>query len=81
MTDSSKPVCACPEPCACYAEGYAHGKDKAHFEVRAVLDSNHAASCGREPCKTVHEVLWRKLATDGLLFRQVGAQTMNGHEN
>jgi len=21
------PVCDCPEPCACYAEGYAQGKD------------------------------------------------------
>ena len=42
MTDSDRPVCDCPEPCACYAEGYAHGKDKAHFEVRMVLDSNHA---------------------------------------
>ena len=53
MTDSARPICNCPEPCACYAEGYAHGKEKAHFEVRTVLDSNHADSRGCEPCKTV----------------------------
>ena len=33
MTDSARPLCDCPEPCACYAEGYAAGKDKAYFEV------------------------------------------------
>ena len=22
MTDTARPVCDCPEPCACYAEGY-----------------------------------------------------------
>ena len=27
-------VCDHDEPCACYVEGYAQGKDKAHFEVR-----------------------------------------------
>ena len=35
MTDSARPVCNCPEPCACYAEGYAVGKNKAYFEVLA----------------------------------------------
>ena len=59
MTDSTRPVCDCPEACACYAEGYSHGKDKAHFEVRTVLDSSHSASCRCEPCKTVREVLSR----------------------
>ncbi len=33
MTDINRPVCDCPEPCACYAEGYAAGKDKAFFEM------------------------------------------------
>ena len=61
MTDSAQPVCDCPEPCACYAEGYALGKEKAHFEIRVLLDSNHAARCGCEPCKTVREILRRKL--------------------
>ena len=60
MTEGARPVCDCPEPCACYTEGYSHGKDKAHFEIRAVLDSNHAAGCGCEPCKTVRTVIRRK---------------------
>ena len=25
MTDSARPLCDCPEPCACYAEGYTQG--------------------------------------------------------
>ena len=25
MTDTERFLCACPEPCACYAEGYAAG--------------------------------------------------------
>ena len=31
MSDAEQPVCDCPEPCACYAEGYAVGKDKVYF--------------------------------------------------
>ena len=64
MPDSARPVCDCPEPCACYAEGYAHGKEKDHFEVRTVLDSNHANNCGCEPCKTVREVINHRLVFD-----------------
>ena len=37
MTDSNRPVCDCPEPCGCYAEGYAAGKDKAFFEMEVAL--------------------------------------------
>ena len=29
MTDRECPLCDCDEPYACYAEGYAAGKDKA----------------------------------------------------
>ena len=46
MTDPEYPVCDCPEPCACYAEGYAAGKDKAYFEVLASLK-------GSSPCRGV----------------------------
>ena len=60
LTNTALPVCDCPEPCACYAEGYAHGKEKAHFEIRVVLDSNHASGCGCESCKTVDEVVRRR---------------------
>lgn len=77
MTDTNRPVCDCPEPCACYAEGYAQGKDKAHFEIRTVLDSNHTASCGCEPCKTVREIVRRKLmASDStVLFERSRPET------
>ena len=36
------PLCHCPEPCACYAEGYAAGKDKAYFEV---LNQSQGGMC------------------------------------
>ena len=42
MTAREVPVCDCPEPCGCYAEGhavgYAVGKDKAYFEALASLE-------------------------------------------
>ena len=31
MTARERPLCDCREPCACYAEGYAVGKDMAYF--------------------------------------------------
>ena len=40
-----------------YGQGYAAGKDKAHFEIRHHLGAEHAASCGCEPCITVRAVL------------------------
>ena len=40
MTDSARTFCKCPELWVCYAEGYAKGKDKNHFEIRTVLDSS-----------------------------------------
>ena len=79
MTDSDQAVGDCPETCACYGEGYAHGKDKAHLEVRSVLDPNHPESCGCEPCNTVRAVLRRKLTARARPFRQVEVQDMNGH--
>ena len=42
MTDSARPLCDCPEPCACYAAG----KDKAFFEVISSLEGPpHAGEC------------------------------------
>ena len=38
MTDSAHPVCNCPEPCDCYVEGYAQGKEKIYFEMLASLE-------------------------------------------
>ena len=52
MTDAESPLCDCPEPCACYADGYAQGKDKAFFEVLASLDGPpHHRDCGCQPCQ------------------------------
>lgn len=45
-------VCDHEEPCACYVEGYAQGREKAHFEVRNALENGHSDQCGCEPCKT-----------------------------
>ena len=38
----SNRVCDCPEPCACYAEGYAQSKDKAYFEMNNFDWTQHA---------------------------------------
>ena len=49
-------ACDHEETCGCYVEGYVQGKDKAHFEVRNILQANHAAECGCEPCQTLRQV-------------------------
>ena len=41
MTEAERPLCDCAETSACYAEGYAAGKDKAYFEVLASLEALH----------------------------------------
>ena len=52
MTDAERSLCDCPEPCACYAEGYAAGKDKAHFEVITSLEGPpHDEGCACQPCQ------------------------------
>ena len=67
MVSGCSQCCAAPEApsgcpgrcgnvnsCDCYAEGYSHGKDKAHFEIRHRLGDNHAwRTCGCEPCITI----------------------------
>ena len=58
MTGKKRTLCDCPEPCACYAEGYAAGKEKAYFEIEMALqDDTHAAGCGCQPCRTKRAVL------------------------
>ena len=52
MTDSARPLCDCDEPCGCYAEGYAAGKDKAYFEVLASIEgSPHAEDAPANPAR------------------------------
>ena len=57
----STPVCDCPEPCACYAEGYAQGKDKGYFEMDNFDWTQHAKGCGCEACTAFSKVLVRML--------------------
>ena len=45
--------------CDAYGTGYAHGKDKAHFEVRNHILDDHGHGCGCEACKTIRAVLLR----------------------
>ena len=63
MTNQERPLCDCPEPCGCYAEGYAVGKDKAYFEIEMALqDDTRAAGCGCLPC-LVKRACLRKVLT------------------
>ena len=40
MTDQERPLCDCPEPCGCYAEGYAAGCGCRPCRIkRAVLET------------------------------------------
>ena len=54
-------VCDCPEPCVCYAEGYAQGKDKAYFEMSNFDWTNHAKGCDCQPCSAFGKVMVRML--------------------
>ncbi len=66
MTDGQRPLCDCPEPCACYAEGYAAGKDRAYFEVIASLDRQPRPPAPRrgmrQPCQ-VKQACLQKVMT------------------
>ena len=62
MTARQRPLCDCPEPCACYAEGYAAGKDKAYFEMLASLEGPpHAEGCACQPCQVKRACLQKVL--------------------
>ena len=53
MTGKELSLCDCPEPCGCYAEGYAAGKDKAFFEMEMALqDDTHSAGCAAGPARS-----------------------------
>ena len=57
----STPVCNCPEPCACYAEGYTQGRDKAYFEMNNFNWTQHAKGCACEGCTAFGKVMVRML--------------------
>ena len=86
MTDSARPVCDCPQPCACYAEGYAQGKDKAYFEMLASLEGGtpHAGDCACRPCQVktacIGALLNMMASRSPELFEQVEAWVLDGHD-
>ena len=50
---SDSPCDCAGRTCNCYGEGYADGKDKAHFEVRALAEGlEHGPGCECAPCQT-----------------------------
>ena len=79
MTGSERPLCDCPEPCACYAEGYAAGKDKAYFEVLANLEGPpHAGDCSCQPC--LLKVMAPLARTSPGIFELVEVWALEGHD-
>ena len=54
---SSEYRCDHPDPCGCYAQGYADGKAKGHWEVRNAGLGTHDAGCGCEACLSDARVL------------------------
>ena len=86
MTEPGRPLCDCPEPCACYAEGYAAGKDKAYFEVLANLEGQpHARECVCHPCQVKRACLRKVMTllsrTSSGLFDQVEAWALEDHDD
>ena len=86
MTDNERPLCDCSEPCGCYAEGYAAGKDKADFEVLASLDVlPHADGCACQSCQVKRACLQKAMTllvkTSPGLFDQVEAWALEGHDD
>ena len=84
MTAAERPVCDCPEPCGCYAEGYAAGKDKAYFEVVASLGGPpHHRDCACQPCQVkracLRKVLTLMARSSPGIFELVEAWTVDEH--
>ena len=86
MTDSARPLCDCHEPCACYAEGYAAGKDTAYFEVIASLEGPpHAEGCVCQPCKVkracLQKVMILMTRSSPGLFELLEVWALEDHDN
>ena len=67
---SDAPCDCAGRTCGCYGEGYAAGKDKAYFEVRALAEGReHGPGCECGPCQTTRALiaaLVREAAHSGL---------------
>ena len=86
MTGSARPLCDCPEPCGCYAEGYAAGQDSAFSLVLATLDGPpHAEYCGCQPCQVkracLRKVLMLLARSSPGIFDLAEAWTLEDHDN
>ena len=51
--------------CDSYGDGYAAGKDAAHFETRVWDLGTHAVDCGCMPCETIRLVVLKVLQAAG----------------
>ena len=91
MTDTERPLCDCPEPCGCYAEGYAAGRDKAYSEVVAGLDGPlhaqgplHTENCACQPRQANRACLQRLLTlmatSSPALYEMVEAWALQDHD-
>ena len=86
MTDGERPLCDCDEPCACYAEGYAAGRDKAYFEVLASLDGPpHAGDCACRPFRVkracLQKVMTLMARSSPSLFELLEVWALEDHDN
>ena len=59
--DFTHDYAACQDPicplCEAYGDGYTAGKEKAYFEVRNWSPTDHAPSCGCNPCMAARSVI------------------------
>ena len=86
MTGQDRPVCDCDEPCACYAERYAQGKDKAYFEMLASLEGPaHTMDCACRPCQVktacIGALLTMMASRSPELFDQAEAWVLDGQDS
>ena len=82
MTAAERQACDCPEPCGCYAEGYAAGKDKAYFKVLASLDGpTHAEGCPCQPCQVKRACLRKVTTLLPALFKLVETWALEDHDD
>ncbi len=58
MTDTARPLCDCPEPCGCYAEGYAASREygKPTKQAKGLTSDAPAAMKATARIQRVHQV-------------------------
>ena len=86
MTARERRLCDCDEPCGCYAEGYAAGKNKAFFEIISSLDGPpHAQDCGCQPCQVkracLQKVMTLMARSSPALFELLEVWALEDHDD